>query len=271
MISPLGHLRALLRLLVLAISLLVLVVSWVLPLLLAAVSKPAASHLRVRLMGIWARFALWVMGFRVRSEGTPPKVPFFLVSNHLTYMDIWVLWSRLDTYFLAKSELGSWPLLGPLIRAAGTLFINRSRRADVLPAIEKVKSRLALGNGVSFFPEGTSSSGGQLLTFKSSLFEVALHTGLPVHVACLHYEAKGEKNPTELHVCWWGDTGFGGHFYRLMSMPGVRARIRFAEEPVIADCRKDLALAARARMQELFEPMHDWSRVDPSEDSGIPT
>jgi len=240
-------------------------------LLLAIANKRAASHLRVRLMGWWARFALLVMGFRVRSEGPTPKVPFFLVSNHLTYMDILVLWSRIDTYFLAKSELGSWPLLGPLIRAAGTLFINRSRRADVLPAIEKVKSRLALGNGVVFFPEGTSSSGGKLLNFKSSLFEVALHTGLPVHVACLHYASMSEKDPTELRVCWWGDMGFGGHFYHLMTMPGVHVRIRFAKDPVVADCRKELAQQARLRMQELFEPLHGWSRVDPSEDSGIPT
>ncbi|PCJ55565.1 MAG: hypothetical protein COA70_00300 [Planctomycetota bacterium] len=271
MISPLGHLRALLRLIVLAASLLVLVVGWIFPLLLRAVSERAASHLRVRIMGWWARFALLVMGIKVRSEGTPPKVPFFLVSNHLTYLDIFVLWSRLDTYFLAKSELGSWPLFGPLIRAAGTLFINRNRRADVIPAIEKVKSRLALGNGVVFFPEGTSSSGGKLLNFKSSLFEVAVQTGLPVHVACLHYATKSEKNPTELRVCWWGDMSFASHFYYLMTMPGVQVRVRFSTDPVKAENRKELAQAARNRMQELFEPMHAWTHVDPSEDSGIPT
>jgi len=270
MTSPLGHVRALIRLLLLGWSLLLLIVSWIFPLLLSAVSKRAASHLRVRIMGLWARLALLIIGVRVRSEGRPPKVPFLLVSNHLTYLDILVLWSRIDVYFLAKSELGSWPLLGPLIRAAGTMFINRNRRADVLPAIERVKSRLALGNGVVFFPEGTSSSGGQLLNFKSSLFEVALHTGLPVHVACLFYDTRNEKYSTEIHVCWWGEMGFGGHFYHLLTMPYVHARLRFAAEPVVADDRKQLAFAAREGMQEIFEPMHDWSRVDPSEDSGIP-
>ncbi|MFK5955716.1 MAG: lysophospholipid acyltransferase family protein [Planctomycetota bacterium] len=270
MISPLGHSRALTRSLLLGASLLILIVSWSLPLFLVIFSKRAASHLRVRIMGIWARFALFIMGIRVRSEGDPPQAPFFLVSNHLTYLDILVLWSRIDTYFLAKSELGSWPLLGPLIRAAGTMFINRSRRADVLPAIERVKGRLALGNGVVFFPEGTSSSGGQLLNFKSSLFEVALHTGLPVHIACLHYDSRSEKYPTEINVCWWGDMGFGGHFYHLLAMPKVHVRVRFAPDPVVADDRKQLARAARESMQNLFEPMHNWSRVSPSEDAGIP-
>jgi len=56
-----------------------------------------------------------------------------------------------------------------------------------------------------------------------------------------------------------------------MTMPGVRVRVRFASDPVIAENRKELAQAARDRMQELFEPIHTWTRVDPSEDSGIPT
>ena len=270
MIALLGHLRALIRLLLLAPILLILIVSWILPLLLALFSKRAASHLRVRLMAIWARISLAVMGVRVSSEGEAPKVPFFLVSNYLTYLDILVLWSRIDTYFLAKSELGSWPVLGPLIRAAGTMFINRKRRADVLPAIERVKARLQLGNGVVFFPEGTSSSGGAVLPFKSSLFEVALHTGLPVHVACLHYASRDPRGTTELEVCWWGDMGFGDHFYRLLTRRGIDARIRFLAEPVAGDCRKDLALRARERMLEAFEPLHAWEHVRPEEDSGIP-
>ncbi|MGB0953162.1 MAG: lysophospholipid acyltransferase family protein [Planctomycetota bacterium] len=270
MIAFLGHLRALLRLLLLAPILLILIISWILPLLLALFSKRGASHLRVRLMGMWARASLAVMGVRVRSEGTPPKVPFFLVSNHLTYLDILVLWSRIDTYFLAKSELGGWPVLGPLIRAAGTMFINRKSRADVLPAIERVKSRLALGNGVVFFPEGTSSSGGDVLPFKSSLFQVALHTGLPVHVACLKYQSRDPNSITELEVCWWGEMTFGDHFYRMLTRRGIDARIRFLEEPVQADCRKELANAARERLLEAFEPMHNWTHVKPEEDSGIP-
>jgi 1-acyl-sn-glycerol-3-phosphate acyltransferase len=265
-----SRILALLRLLLLAVVLLVLIVSWLLPLVLGPFSRRAASALRVRLMGLWARSSLAVMGVRVRGDGPPPRPPFLLVSNHLSYLDIMVLWSRVDAYFLGKSELGSWPLLGPLIRAAGTLFIDRNKRAGVVPAIAAVKGKLDLGNGVVFFPEGTSSSGGTLLPFKSSMFAVAVDGGTPVHVACLHYACPSPRYPVELDVAWWGDMGFGGHFLKLLGIPRIDARVRFAAEPVQATDRKQLAEDCRARMLELFEPMHDYSRVRHEDERTIP-
>jgi len=259
-----------LRLLAIALGLLGLVISWLLPLCLLPFSPRAASALRLRQLGAWARLTLAIMGVRVRQQGAPPPAPFLLVCNHISYLDILVLWSRIDGYFLAKSELGGWPVLGPLIRGAGTLFINRNRRAGVVPAIAAVKVKLALGNGVVFFPEGTSSSGGTLLPFKSSLFAVAADSELPVHVACLHYATPSPAHPVELEVAWWGEMGFGGHFLQLLAIPRVDARVRFAAEPVIAADRKTLAERSRRRMQEQFEPMHDYSRVRHEDESSIP-
>ncbi len=262
--------RIALRLVFLAVALLLLVLSWLLPLLIRPFSARAASALRVHQLGVWARASLAIMGIRVTQEGPSPQAPFLLVSNHLSYLDIMVLWSRVDAYFLAKSELGSWFLLGPLIRAAGTLFINRNRRAGVVPAIAAVKDKLALGNGVIFFPEGTSSSGGSLLPFKSSLFAVAADTDLPVHVTCLHYATTAPDHPVELEVAWWGDMAFGGHFLNLLRVPRVNVRVRFAAEPVRHGDRKQLAAETQKCMEELFEPMHDYSRVEPQQEGSLP-
>ena len=255
MIGPIGHLRAVTRLLILALTLALLVVSWLLPLLIGPFSQRAKAHLRVRQMTLWAHVALFVMGFRVRGEGTPPRPPFFLVSNHISYMDVLTLWSQVDTYFLAKLELGSWPLLGPLIRAAGTLFVDRNRARGVLPAIEAVRGRMELGCGVLVFPEGTSSSGAALLPLRSNFFEVPARSGYPVHVACLHYATDDPRHPPREHVAWWGDMGFPDHFYRLLSIRRVRVRVRFAEAPVQGDDRKQLADDVAAAMQTVFEPV----------------
>jgi len=257
MITFAGHLRACTRLLVLLVWLLLLTVSWLLPLAVGVFSRRAKAKLRVRQMAAWSRVSLRLMGVRVTREGPPPRAPFFLVSNHLSYLDVLALWSQVDTYFLAKLELGSWPLLGPLIRAAGTLFVDRNRARGVLPAIEAVQRTLDLGCGVLVFPEGTSSSGAALLPLRTNFFEVPVRSGYPVHVACLHYASGDPRHPSREHVAWWGDMGFPDHFYRLLSIRRIDARVRFAAEPVAGDDRKRLAADVAAAMEAIFEPLPD--------------
>ncbi|MCP4769812.1 MAG: hypothetical protein GY879_00200 [Planctomycetes bacterium] len=266
----LGFFRILIRATLVVLSILTLVISWVLPWVVWRFSPRAGSHLRVRLMGLWARCALFILGFRVTSEGTPPKVPFFLVTNHLSYVDVLVLWSQVDVYFLGKAELAHWPGIGPLIRAAGTMFIDRSKKTAVLPAIEAIKDRLAMGNGVVVFPEGTSSSGGRILRLRRNMFEVALRAEMPVHVGCLHYSVPDPRYPVELNVCWWGDMTFTKHLIGMFKIPRIHARIRFAPEPITGNNRHELAENAGRCMEELFEPLHDWSRIQPEDDDGIP-
>jgi 1-acyl-sn-glycerol-3-phosphate acyltransferase len=265
-----GFLRLLIRIPLILLSILILVISWVLPWIAWRFSARAGSHLRVRLMGIWARVALRILGFRVTREGDRPQVPFFLVTNHLSYMDVLVLWSQLDVYFLGKSELAHWPGVGPLIRAAGTMFIDRQRKTAVLPAVEAIKKRLALGNGVVVFPEGTSSSGGRILRLRRNMFEVALRADIPVHIGCLHYTVPDPRFPVETTLCWWGDMTFIDHLLGVFRIPRVEARLRFADQPITGATRRELAAKAEQQMNDLFEPLHDWSRVDPDADDGIP-
>ena len=267
----LGLLRLFIRIPLIALSILALVASWVLPWVVWQFSERAGSHLRVRLMGIWARVALRILGFRVTCEGTPPQVPFFLVTNHLSYMDVLVLWSQVDVYFLGKAELAHWPGIGPLIRAAGTMFIDRTRKTAVLPAVEAIKNRLALGNGVVVFPEGTSSSGGRILRLRRNMFEVALRANMPVHVGCLYYSIPDSRYPVEMKLCWWGDMTFTKHLLDLFKIPRVDVRLRFASAPVTGRSRRELASRAAEVMNEMFEPLHDWSRISPEDDDGIPS
>ncbi|MDP6963885.1 MAG: lysophospholipid acyltransferase family protein, partial [Planctomycetota bacterium] len=142
-----------------------LVLSWIFPLLIRPFSAYYADRLLLRQLGIWARVTLLIMGVKVVVTGERPRAPYLLASNHLSYLDIFVLWSQVDGFFLGKSELAKWPAIGPLIRAAGTVFINRSQRKGVVKAIEDVTKKILIGNGVIFFPEGTSSSGGEVRPF----------------------------------------------------------------------------------------------------------
>jgi 1-acyl-sn-glycerol-3-phosphate acyltransferase len=195
--------------------------------------------------GRWSRVCLWISGVSVEAHGTPPSRPFFLVSNHLSYVDIWVLHSQVVGCFLAKQEVSSWPGIGLLARGAGTVFVDREARRDVMRAGSVLGDTLQRGDGVIVFPEGTSTDGTDIQPFKASLFQVAVDAGLAVRTASLHYATTSGDEPASQVVSWWGDMSFGPHVLRFMRLKHVVATVRFQEAALKNTDRKVLAECAR--------------------------
>lgn len=205
---------------------------------------------------VWAKACLFVLGVRVEVRGEPPAPPFFLVANHLSYLDIVVLFTLVDGRFLAKSEVASWPIAGMLARSVGTLFIERRRTRDLSRVLPLIERRLAGGLGVVVFPEGTSSKGEDVLPFRPSLFEVAVRTRIPVSTAALGYETPARSAPAHLAVCWWGDAPFLGHFFRLLMVPRIGATVAFGGSTIEGGHdRKTLATLAHRAVRDQFTPV----------------
>ena len=97
-------------------------------------------------------------------------------ANHVSYLDITVLGSLLDASFIAKTEVAGWPLFGWLARLQRSVFIDRRARSTAHQR-DSIAARLAAGEALILFPEGTSGDGNRLLPFKSALFSVADHAG----------------------------------------------------------------------------------------------
>ena len=203
----------------------------------------------------WARGMCWLLGVRVRVEGTPPGGPFLLICNHLSYLDVVAIMSQVDARLLSKAEVASWPGLGFLARFGGTLFVDRTRRRDLPRVIGEIRAVLDKGRGVVFFPEGTSSPGLEVLPFKPSLFEVASAGGLEISTAALHYRTPGSERPAQWSVSWWGDMEFAPHLLGLLRLSRIDARLRFGARRVAGSDRKQLALDAREEVVALFEPL----------------
>lgn len=254
MIDFLGYLRATLRLLLLPLVLAPTVVVMVTGVALRRVWPAAGWPMFRWAIRTWARGTLVVLGVRVQVEGQAPAPPFFLVSNHLSYLDIPVLHAQLSGHFLSKAEIASWPLAGWLARVAGTLFVDRTRRRDLARVIPEVETLLQAGNGVVIFPEGTSSPGAEVLPFKPSLFEVPLRTGVGVSQAALQYQVPQGQPPVAEVVCWWGDMPFVSHFLKLLTLPGIDARVSFGSKSLVDDDRKRLSDRARDAVLQQFQP-----------------
>ncbi len=250
-------LRAAMRAMALAACTALTVVGLLLSRLLEVIAPQVADRFERWVARRWARSSAWILGLRISLEGQPPAGRYLLVSNHLSYIDIVTLMNVLDARFLSKAEVASWPLIGPVTRLARTLFVDRTRRADLPRVIAEIESVLEGGRSVVFFPEGTSSAGYEVLPFKASLFEAAARGGLEIACATLHYATPDHEPPAELSVCWWGDTSFGAHILPLLGLSRFEAQVRFSETRLAGTDRKQLANDAREEVLRLFRPVCD--------------
>jgi 1-acyl-sn-glycerol-3-phosphate acyltransferase len=203
----------------------------------------------------WAKAIALALGMKIKVEGVPPQAPFFLVSNHLSYVDIIAFASQLDCVFVSKSEVRDWPVVGFLCRSMGIIFIDRERRADIPRVIGLIEQAWQKKQGVIVFPEGTSSKGSGLLPFKPSLLEPAVKARLPVSYASLTYQTRAPETPAYLSVCWWGDMTFAPHALDLFRLSGFQATLVFGAQTFLEEDRKVLAQKLRDAIEQQFTPV----------------
>jgi len=203
----------------------------------------------------WARGFARIAGMTVETIGPVPRPPFFLVANHLSYMDIPAIRAVVEGVFVAKADLRSWPIAGKVISDMGMVFINRENRRDIPRAGSEIIDKLSGGEGVIVFPEGTTTKGDSVLPFNSSFLQFAAQTDLPVSYASISYRTPEGEIPASEAVCWWDDTPFVKHMMRLFEIPRFTAIITFGPEPIISDDRKKLAAEHHDRVNEMFIPV----------------
>jgi 1-acyl-sn-glycerol-3-phosphate acyltransferase len=201
---------------------------------------------RDRLFRRWSKLVMAILAVRLEVRGTAPQPPFLLVTNHLGYLDVPLLASRLPARFVAKAEVRRWPVIGLFTRSVSTIFVDRTLRRDVLRVGGKICAAIAEGDGVILFPEGTSTAGHDVAPFRSALLAEAADAGIPVHYATIRYRTPPGEPPASETVCWWGDMSFAPHLGRLLSLSAIEATLVFGAEPIRASCRKRLA----ARLNE---------------------
>lgn len=203
----------------------------------------------------WSRWWVRTCGIQIEVIGTPPKAPFFLVSNHLGYIDIPVLRSVAKGVFVAKHEIRGWRLAGKIVGNMGTIFVNRDNRRDIPRAGQQVIAALDRGEGVIVFPEGTSTRGTEVLPFNSSFLEFAARTDTPVSYVSVTYRTPEGEPPASESVAWWDDTAFLPHLLRMLELPRFTAVLNFGDAPVINPDRKRLAAELRQKVRDRFIPV----------------
>lgn len=200
-----------------------------------------------QLVRLACRSSLRAAGLAVTVEGEPMHGSGAIVANHVSWMDIFVLNAVHRVFFVAKSEVRAWPVIGLIARAVGTVFVRRSA-LDASNQVDAILERIRQGDRLLFFPEGTSTDGLRVLPFKSTLFaaffDADLKEAMWVQPVTLNYRAPAGRAPT--FYGWWGETGFAEHLVSILAHSARgEAHVVFHPPLRVADFRDRKLLAKR--------------------------
>ena len=152
---------------------------------------------RHQLIQWWSAKTLRILGIELKVEGTALAAGHLVVANHVSWLDIAAVHAVLpQARFVSKADVKHWPLVGPLVEGAGTLFIERESKRDALRVVHQAAAALQAGDCVAFFPEGTTGPGPELLPFHANLLQAAVSIDAAVLPLVLRWHEPGERFST---------------------------------------------------------------------------
>jgi len=203
-------------------------------------------------ISLTSKIALKILNVKIKIKGDLSFLKSsVLVSNHLSYLDVLVLFAYSPSLFITSTEVRDTFFLGKITKLAGCIFVERRPEKRSLETknieINTMTSQMKKGFNIFFFPEGTSSNGKQVLPFKSTFFQIALDTNSEVTPLCLRYE--GENSSV---IPWYGDMTFLDHLYLLCLQDKIYTELTILS-PLTAESRKEYALKTFNLISEHYE------------------
>jgi len=237
-----------------------------LPLMLVQYGLVLLGSPRARtLPHVYHKLVCRVLGIRVHVSGSvDPGKPALLVSNHVSWLDIVALSTVAPVSFVAKSEVGTWPFVSLLAKLQRSVFVDRARRTLVKHKAGEIAERLAKGDNIVLFAEGTSSDGNRVLPFRSSLFSAAcqasgngaanaavVHTVVVAYTHLHGLPILRHERPT---VAWYGEMDMLSHVWNVLKSGPLDVTISISEPVPLASLsgRKELAAFSEARVRRDF-------------------
>ena len=195
-------------------------------------------------IGWWSAKLLRVLGLRLTTDGVCASYPVLVAANHVSWLDVAAIHaSAPHVRFVSKADVLGWPVLGRMVRGAGTLFIERDRKRDALRVVHQVAEALQRGETVAVFPEGTTTDGHALLPFHANLLQAAISRATPVQPVALRYsDARHAVSPAANFPTTLADS-----LRRIAFADGLRVAVRWLPpEPTDGAQRRELAQGLQA-------------------------
>ena len=200
----------------------------------------------------WSKTTLDVLGVEVRVFGDMAHTgPLLLVSNHISWLDILLFLSLRPVRFVSKAEVESWPIVGHYAHACRTLFIQRTIKRDALKLVQVMSEALSMGDMVAIFPEGTTTTGVEVLPFHANLFESVMASHAAIQAAGVLYVSSANHLPITTPSFTGSDT-LVGSIWRILGLKGFEAWVQWgAVEESQGSDRRALAKKSWSQVQHL--------------------
>lgn len=199
----------------------------------------------------WSRKLLAILGVTVEARQLHIAPGTVLVANHVSWLDVIVLSVLCPAQFVAKAEIRRWPLLGWLLERHDCLFVERRAGRHLLRLNAEIAERLARGQIVAFFPEGTTTDGAGLLPFRPALFEPAVRGGHRLQPFTLAYrDFSGRRCEAAAYL---GKQSLWQSLLAIASQRGITVSVVASPAIAVSNLtRREAARLAQAAVQEGF-------------------
>jgi 1-acyl-sn-glycerol-3-phosphate acyltransferase len=214
----------------------------------AAACLPLSGRRREEFLCWWCGRLARTLGLRIRVFGSPRRRATMFAANHVSWLDIIALAAVRPTGFVAKAEVGRWPLVGWVAGRFGTIFIKRGSAPDAARVAWRAAARLREGRSVAVFPEGTSTLGASVRPFHAALYEASVRSGRPLQSVAIRYPY---RRGLSLVAPFIGEDAFLPHLLRLLREPEIPVELHFAPPlPNACGGRRALARLSQEQVEE---------------------
>jgi len=221
------------------------------------------ASLRRRILQSWSAGLLDILNVRIDLAADDALYSLrrgLIVTNHISWLDIYVLNAVVPMRFVAKSEVRGWPVIGWLCERAGTLFIERGKARAAARMNVQLAERLHNGECLAVFPEGTTTDGTQVAHFHASLLQPAIDAAAPVYPIAIRYQ--DEQGAHSTAAAYIDDLSFGASMWNILREPELHVRLIACSPlaPAGSD-RRSLACAALQGISIALNSMHAASAM----------
>jgi 1-acyl-sn-glycerol-3-phosphate acyltransferase len=211
--------------------------------------------LRRRIPVFYHRFVCRLIGVRLRATGAPVEDrPLLIVANHSSWLDISIITSLAPVVFVAKSEIARWPFFGLLAKLQRTVFVERDRRHKTGEVNAQIAQRLAEGDPVLLFGEGTAGDGNRVLPFRTALVGAARDAIAaagnervwiqPLSIAYVSQQGIALGRHLRPRAAWYGKMKLTDHIGRIVRIGAVDVAVTWGD-PIPYDGAIDRKTLAR--------------------------